>query len=84
MPTDKPRSTRLGIRLADLELERQVAAGSLLMVGAAPVIPAGLLKHLQAVEHQDAGAMETARIEQLAMGAVMSTCGATVYQEPWM
>ncbi len=63
---------RLKKRLADLELERQVAALPPVVVGAALVIPAGLLKHLQGAKHQDAEAIETARIEKLAMDAVMA------------
>jgi hypothetical protein len=64
---------RLKKRLVDLELERQVAALPPIVVGAALVIPAGLLKHLQGADHQDAEAIETARIEKLAMDAVMAT-----------
>jgi superfamily II DNA or RNA helicase len=63
---------RLKKRLADLELERQVAALPPIVVGAALVIPAGLLKHLQGTDHQDAEAIETARIERLAMDAVLA------------
>ena len=63
---------RLQKRLADLELERQVAALPPVVVGAALVVPAGLLRHLQGAEHQDTEAIETARIERLAMDAVMA------------
>lgn len=63
--------TRLQKRLADLELERQLAALPPVVVGGALVIPAGLLRHLQGVPHQDAESIETARIEHLAMQAVM-------------
>jgi superfamily II DNA or RNA helicase len=63
---------RLKKRLADLELERQVAALPPVVVGAALIVPEGLLKHLQGAERQDAEATETARIETLAMEAVMA------------
>ncbi len=63
---------RLKRRLADLELERQVAALPPVVVGGALVVPAGLLRHLQGAPHQDAEALETARIEHLAMDAVMA------------
>jgi len=63
---------RLKKRLADLELERQVSALPPVVVGAALVIPEGLLKHLGGATHQDAEAIETARIEKLAMDAVMA------------
>jgi hypothetical protein len=64
--------SRLKKRLADLELERQVAALPPVVVGAALIVPEGLLKHLQGAERQDAEAIETARIETLAMEAVMA------------
>jgi SNF2 family DNA or RNA helicase len=64
--------SRLQKRLADLELERQLAALPPVVVGGALVIPAGLLRRLQGVPHQDAESRETARIEQLAMEAVMA------------
>ncbi len=63
--------SRLQKRLADLELERQLAALPPIVVGGALVIPAGLLRHLQGAPHQDAESIETARIEHLAMQAVM-------------
>jgi superfamily II DNA or RNA helicase len=63
---------RLKKRLADLELERQVAALPPVVVGAALVIPVGLLRHLQGAGPQTAEARETARIEKLAMEAVMA------------
>ena len=71
---------RLKRRLADLELERQVAALPPVVVGAALVIPVGLLNHLQGAEHQDAEAIETARIEMLAMDAVMAAERALGYE----
>jgi SNF2 family DNA or RNA helicase len=71
---------RLKRRLADLELERQVAALPPVVVGAALVVPAGLLKHLQGAEHQDTEAIETARIEMLAMDAVMAAERALGYE----
>jgi len=63
--------TRLQKRLADLELERQVSALPPVVMGAALVVPAGLLKTL-AGEPPDIAARETARIEKLAMEAVMA------------
>ena len=71
---------RLQKRLADLELERQVAALPPVVVGAALVVPTGLLKHLQGAEHQDAEAIETARIERLAMDAVIAAERALGYE----
>jgi exonuclease VII large subunit len=59
--------SRLQKRLADLEQERQIAALPPVVVGGALVIPGGLLKHLQGVQHQDVKALQTARIEQLAV-----------------
>ncbi len=64
--------TRLQKRLADLELERQLAALPPVVVGGALVIPAGLLQHLQGAKAQDIEAIETSRIETLAMAAVMA------------
>jgi superfamily II DNA or RNA helicase len=63
---------RLKKRLADLELERQLSALPPIVVGGALVIPAGLLAHLRGTPNQDAEAVETARIEHLAMEAVMA------------
>jgi superfamily II DNA or RNA helicase len=63
---------RLKKRLADLELERQLSALPPLVVGGALVIPVGLLAHLRGALHQDAAAVETGRIEHLAMEAVMA------------
>ena len=71
-PARRRAAGRLQKRLADLELERQLAALPPVVVGGALVVPAGLLKHLQGAEHQDAEAIETARIERLAMDAVMA------------
>jgi SNF2 family DNA or RNA helicase len=65
--------SRLQRRLADLEQERQLAALPPVVVGGALIIPGGLLKHLQGAEHQETEALETLRIEQLAMDAVMET-----------
>jgi hypothetical protein len=63
---------RLKKRLADLELERQLSALPPIVVGGALVVPAGLLTHLRGAPHQDAKALETSRIEHLAMEAVMA------------
>jgi SNF2 family DNA or RNA helicase len=63
---------RLKKRLADLELERQLSALPPIVVGGALVVPAGVLAHLRGETHQDAEARETARIEHLAMDAVMA------------
>jgi SNF2 family DNA or RNA helicase len=64
--------TRLQKRLADLEQERQIAALPPVVVGGALVVPIGVLKQLQGATHQDAEALETSRIETLAMEAVMA------------
>ena len=63
---------RLKKRLADLELERQLSALPPIVVGGALVVPAGILAHLRGAPHQEAQAVETARIEHLAMEAVMA------------
>ncbi len=62
---------RLKKRLTDLELERQVSALPPVVIGGALIVPAGLLQQLQGPEAQDKEAVETARIERLAMDAVM-------------
>ena len=64
--------TRLQKRLADLDQERQLAALPPVVVGGALIIPTGVLKQLQGAKHQDIEAMETSRIESLAMEAVMA------------
>ncbi len=63
---------RLKKRLSDLELERQLSALPPIVVGGALVVPAGLLGHLQGAPHQDEETVDRARIERLAMDAVMA------------
>jgi len=63
---------RLRKRLDELEKERQISAQPPVVVGAALVVPSGLLKHLRGEPRQDVVATETARIESLAMEAVMA------------
>jgi len=66
---------RLKKRLEELEQERKVSALPPVVLGGALVIPAGLLARLhgdRTAESPDAVAKETARIEDLAMQAVMA------------
>jgi SNF2 family DNA or RNA helicase len=63
---------RLKKRLADLELERQLSALPPIVVGGALVVPEGLLSSLRGASTEARGAVETARIEHLAMEAVMA------------
>jgi superfamily II DNA or RNA helicase len=65
--------SRLQRRLADLEQERQLAALPPVVVGGALIVPGGLFAHLKGAPDQARAAIETARIEQLAMNAVMET-----------
>ncbi|MBN2372090.1 MAG: DUF3883 domain-containing protein, partial [Vicinamibacteria bacterium] len=64
-------AARLQKRIADLEQERHLSALPPVVVGGALIVPMGLLKHLSGTTDQDERALETARIEQLAMDAVM-------------
>ncbi|HEX5414077.1 MAG TPA: helicase-related protein, partial [Chloroflexota bacterium] len=65
--------TRLRRRMEELEQERRIAPLPPVVIGGALVVPAGLIARLKGdgpVE-PDAFARETARVEQLAMNAVM-------------
>jgi hypothetical protein len=66
-------STRLTKRLSELEQERHLSALPPVVVGGALIVPGGLLAHLKGAPDQEHEAIETARIEQLAMDAVMDT-----------
>jgi hypothetical protein len=64
---------RLRKRLADLDLEREVSAQPPVVVGAALIVPAGLLKPADvAAPAVDPDAIDRTRIELLAMDAVMA------------
>ena len=66
--------TRLRARLAELEQERQIAALPPAVIGAALIVPGGLLARLRG-ERQAAPALfarETQRVEEAAMAAVMA------------
>jgi hypothetical protein len=65
---------RLRRRLDDLEKERHITAAPPLVIGGALVVPVGLLARLRGERSKepDTFARETARIEQLAMDAVMA------------
>ena len=64
-------TARLQKRLTDLEQERNLSPLPPVIVGAAMVIPAGLLAKLTGKPTPDTFARETQRVEQLAMDAVM-------------
>jgi superfamily II DNA or RNA helicase len=66
---------RLQKRMEELEQERHLAPLPPVVIGGAIVIPRGLLDRLRGQTNGavDARAKETARIEQLAMAAVMAT-----------
>lgn len=63
---------RLTKRLAELEQERSISALPPVVVGGALVIPAGLLAKLNGKPMPTLFAKETARVEALAMAAVMA------------
>ena len=63
---------RLSKRLAELDQERHLSALPPVVVGGALIVPRGLLMRLQGQARPEiAGSRETARIEALAMQAVM-------------
>ena len=63
---------RLTRRLAELDQERHLSAAPPIVVGGALILPAGLLRRLRGEAPEDlAAARDTARIEGLAMRAVM-------------
>lgn len=64
-------TARLQKRLAELEQERNLSPLPPVIVGAAMVIPAGLLAKLIGTPTPDTFARDTQRVEQLAMDAVM-------------
>ncbi len=60
-------------RLEELEQERRLAALPPVVVGGALIVPAGLLARLKGEQHApDRFAQETARVERLAMEAVLA------------
>ncbi len=63
---------RLGRRMQELDLERAVAATPPRVTGACLVLPQGWLSSLDDPEGARARAVETARIERLAVDAVLS------------
>ncbi len=64
-------TARLQKRLTELEQERNLSPLPPVIVGAAMVIPAGLLAKLTGIPTPDTFARETKRVEELAMAAVM-------------
>jgi hypothetical protein len=64
---------RLQKRLTDLEQERKLSPQPPVVIGGALVVPAGLLERLKGdrTDSPDAFARETARVERIAMQAVM-------------
>ena len=64
---------RLQKRLTELEQERRLSPQPPVLIGGALVVPSGLLERLggQRTETPDAFARETARVERIAMEAVM-------------
>ncbi|MCX6028855.1 MAG: helicase-related protein [Chloroflexi bacterium] len=66
--------TRLRARLAELEQERQIAALPPAVIGAALIVPGGLLARLRGQRRAAPGlfARETKRVEEAAMAAVMA------------
>jgi superfamily II DNA or RNA helicase len=63
---------RLQKRLEELEQERRLAALPPVVVGGALIVPAGLLARLKGKQAPDLFARETARVERLAMEAVLA------------
>jgi superfamily II DNA or RNA helicase len=65
---------RLQKRLQELEQERQLSALPPTVVGGAVIVPQGLLTRLRggATQESDAAARETARVEKIAMDAVIA------------
>jgi hypothetical protein len=67
-------TARLEKRLAELAQERQISPLPPVIVGAAMIVPFGLLNRLRGVSSlPDTFGRETARIEAMAMAAVMET-----------
>lgn len=64
-------SARLKKRTEELQQERQISPLPPNVLGAALIIPAGLVNQLQGQTSKDALAHDTAQIEQIAMNAVM-------------
>ncbi|MEN9226257.1 MAG: helicase-related protein [Thermostichus sp. DRC_bins_24] len=75
-------AARLQKRLAELEQERKLSPLPPVVVGAALVVPIGLLQRLQGKREAatSAFAKETQRVEQAAMAAVMATERALGYE----
>jgi SNF2 family DNA or RNA helicase len=73
---------RLAKRSQELELERQLSPLPPVVVGAALVVPGGLLARLLGKRQSQASmfARETKRVEQMAMAAVMATEKALGYE----
>jgi superfamily II DNA or RNA helicase len=70
-------ASRLEIRAGELGLERQVRARPPVVIGGALVVPAGLVARLAGSPIPAAMALETLRVELLAMEAVMESERAT-------
>ena len=62
---------RLKERMAELDREEQIAPLPPVAIGGALIVPAGLLATLRGEPPNDHRAVETARVERLAMEAVM-------------
>ena len=76
MPVNAPTTSRRGLkqRLDELEKEAQLSAQPPTVVGGALVIPAGLLERLRGQRSEEPAtyAKETARVERLAVDAVLA------------
>ena len=62
---------RLSLRMAELDREEQIAPLPPVAIGGALIVPAGLLAKLRGEQPGDRRVVETARVERLAMDAVM-------------
>lgn len=62
---------RLTLRMAELDREEQIAPLPPVAIGGALIVPAGLLARMRGERPEERNAAETARIERLAMDAVM-------------
>ncbi len=63
---------RLQKRMEELEQERRLSALPPVVIGGALIVPAGLLARLRGEQQPDCFAQETARVERLAMEAVLA------------